>query len=128
MAILGDMGHLSNRLLPLLLACSPLLAQVNPDEHLRQAFVFEQQGQFAKVIAMTKPLTESSQGSRMCGNIHSEPSTASTLSLRTARASARACPFFWSANRGSDREGTKARAATNLVGVEKLYSPSVVWG
>ena len=55
------MGHLQKGLLTLLLACSPLLAQINPDEQLRQSFVLEQQGQFGKVIAMTKPLTDSSQ-------------------------------------------------------------------
>ncbi len=59
------MGYPKRGLLTLLLACSPLLAQVNPDESLRQAFVLEQQGQFGKVIAMTKPLTESNQLSRV---------------------------------------------------------------
>ena len=55
------MGHRKKSLFTLLLACSPLVAQINPDEQLRQAFVLEQQGQFGKVIAMTKPLTESNQ-------------------------------------------------------------------
>jgi tetratricopeptide (TPR) repeat protein len=57
------MGYRSRGLLTLFLAflaCSPLLAQINPDE-LRQAFVLEQQGQFGKVIAITKPLIESNQ-------------------------------------------------------------------
>jgi len=47
------MGHRKKSLFTLLLACSPLVAQINPDEQLRQAFVLEQQGQFGKVIAMT---------------------------------------------------------------------------
>jgi len=55
------MGYRKKGLLALLLACSPLLAQMNPDGQLRQAFVLEQQGQFGEVIAITKPLTESSQ-------------------------------------------------------------------
>jgi len=55
------MGHRKKSLFTLLLACSPLVAQINPDEQLRQAFVLEQQGQFGKVIAMTKALTESNQ-------------------------------------------------------------------
>jgi tetratricopeptide (TPR) repeat protein len=55
------MGHLKKALLTLLVACLPLLAQIDPDEQLRQAFVLERQGQFGKVIAITEPLTESSQ-------------------------------------------------------------------
>ena len=43
------------------MASLPLLAQIDPDEQLRQAFVLERQGQFGKVIAITAPLTESSQ-------------------------------------------------------------------
>src|SRR5260370_34044826 len=55
------MQHLKKNLLTLLLACPPLLAQMNPHERLRQAFALEQQGQFGKVIAMTKPLTDFNQ-------------------------------------------------------------------
>jgi Tfp pilus assembly protein PilF len=54
------MGHPKKTLLTLLLACSPLFSQINPEE-LHQAFVLEQQGQFDQVIAMTKPLTDSGQ-------------------------------------------------------------------
>jgi hypothetical protein len=59
------MGHLKKALLTVLVACLPLLAQIDPDEQLRQAFVLERQGQFGKVIAMTEPLTESSQMSSL---------------------------------------------------------------
>ena len=55
------MRHLKKNLLTLLLACPPLFAQMNPHEQLRQAFALEQQGQFSKVIAMTKPLTDFNQ-------------------------------------------------------------------
>ena len=55
------MGHLKKTLLTVFVACLPLLAQIDPDEQLRQAFVLERQGQFGKVIAITEPLTESSR-------------------------------------------------------------------
>jgi tetratricopeptide (TPR) repeat protein len=59
------MTYRKKGLLALLLACSPLLAQMNPDGQLRQALVLEQQGQFGEVIAMTKPLIDSTQLSRV---------------------------------------------------------------
>jgi hypothetical protein len=55
------MGYRKKGLVALFLACSPLLAQINPDGQVRQAFVLEQQGQFGQVIAITRPLIESTQ-------------------------------------------------------------------
>jgi hypothetical protein len=46
------MGYRKKGLLALFLACSPLLAQINPDGQVRQAFVLEQQGQFGEVIPL----------------------------------------------------------------------------
>jgi tetratricopeptide (TPR) repeat protein len=55
------MRHLKKSLLTLLLASSPLLAQMNPHEWLHQAWFFSQQGQFGKTIDMAKPLIDANE-------------------------------------------------------------------
>jgi tetratricopeptide (TPR) repeat protein len=55
------MRHLKKSLLTLWLACSTLLAQMNPHEPLHQVWLFVQQGQFGKAIDLAKPLIDSNE-------------------------------------------------------------------
>jgi tetratricopeptide (TPR) repeat protein len=55
------MRHTKEILLTVLLACSPLFAQMSPRQQLHTALVLERQGQFDKAITITKEAIDSNQ-------------------------------------------------------------------